>query len=279
MLKDLRLELGVPDYARLAFGGDFVDVFKLYQRCYSAVFNERADNLARIQGAKAKLESHAKEAGCSVELYIMACMLSHVNVGGRRFYATQLFGKSTPRLVRECRLAAIRKYGVSDSAAIADLFGAEDRFDQLKQKIIDTERLVGLWLVGFKRTRGGKPHNGLYLRRELALEPAWLAFEQSYADWLSDDPPVSESRNEHRQKVKEIRSWIEPRSDVVAAVQKVRQDAFIHTVHLVVSQFGFELTSFMAPNPVTDIVRFWGRLGLAIQHVDCLKMIGFFDER
>jgi hypothetical protein len=279
MLKDLRLELGTPDYVRLVVDADYVDIFKLYSRCYSSVFpGERADNLSRIQDAKRKLESLAKEAGCSLELYIMACMTAHASVGGRRFYANQLFSKGTPRLVRECRHAAIRRHGVSDAAAIADIFGVENRFEKLKQKILDTEKLVGLWLVGYKRKHAGRPHDGLYFRREAALEPAWLAFEPTYAEWLRHDPPSGAVLLEHRQKVKEIQAWVEPRSDVLAAVQKVRQDAFIHTVHEVVSQFGFDLTSFMAQNPVTDIVKFWGRLGLAIQQVDCLRMIGLLDE-
>lgn len=251
----------------------------VYARCYQAVFpGERADNLSRHADYDRKLTAAAAEAGCGVEAYIMARMLMHKSiVGSGRFFAGSLFSVTAPRAVREARLAAIEARGSGDTATLGGFLGVTDVLTKLAARVTESDELVGRWVVGYKRAKPGRPDASLYQLREYVLNPYWLAIEQSYATWLTGpDVPQTAELTTHRDKVREARGYLQKNKALTAKLCRLRSDRFIRVVERVVGQYGYQLDDFMAPSPVRHAVKFWGRLGLAIQQLDCLELVSFF---
>jgi hypothetical protein len=251
------------------------NVEALYKLCFRLVFgDEQPDSLRRFQDAEQKLILAAETARCSMKLFIMCVMLARKQLApGTRFYASYLFAKGADVLVKDYRDLARDKYGTFDSQSLATLTGG-DELTRAKQRILDSEVLAGMWILGHKLRFSGSPTEKFYAENELKLDPAWLCLEPTYYQWHDDHPPISEAIKKHRAEVHRTNGWFRKRKDVATAYFELRSKIFPQAIVEVLDRQGFRPDDFEAPELITDAVRFWSRLGLAVQHISCLDAAG-----
>jgi hypothetical protein len=251
------------------------DVEALYRLCFRLVFgDEQPDSLRKFQDADHRLMLAAEQARCSTKLFMMCVMLARRQLApGTRFYASYLFAKGAGGLVNEYRDMARDKYGTFDSQTLGSLTGG-DELTKAKVRLMNSEVLAGMWIVGHKLRFSGSPTEMFYAENELKLDPAWLCLEPTYYEWHDRHPPVSAAIQKHRADVHRTNGWLRKRKDVATAYFELRSSMFKRAVDEVLDRQGFRSEDFEAPELVTDAVRFWGRLGLAIQHVNCLQLAG-----
>lgn len=251
------------------------DVEALYKLCFRLVFgDEQPDSLRRIQDAEHKLILAAEQARCSMKLFIMCVMLARKQLApGTRFYSTYLFAKGAHALVNDYRSLARDKYGTFDSESLATITGG-DELTRSRRRILDSEILAGTWIVGHKLRFSGSPTERFYAENELKLDAAWLCLEPTYYEWHDAHPPISDAIQKHRANVHRVNGWFRKRKDVATAHFELRSQIFPAAIEEVLSRHGYKLDDFEAPELVTDPVKFWSRLGLAIQHIHCLGTAG-----
>lgn len=251
------------------------DADALYKLCFRLVFgDEQPDSLRRFQDAEHKLILAAETARCSMKLFIMCVMLARKQLApGTRFYASYLFAKGAPVLVNDYRSMAREKYGTFDSESLATLTGG-DELTRAKSKILNSEVLAGMWIIGHKLRFSGSPTDKFFAENELKLDASWLCLEPSYYVWHDAHPPVSPAIQKHRAEVHRINGWFRKRKDVATAHFELRSKMFHQALMEVLDKQGYTTDDFEAPEIVTDAVKFWSRLGLAIQHMNCLDTAG-----
>jgi len=251
------------------------DVDSLYKLCYRLVFgDEQPDSLRRFQDAEHKLILAAEQARCSIKLFMMCVMLARKQLApGTRFYASYLFAKGAATLVNDFRSLARDKYGTFDSESLATLTGG-DEVTRAKARILNSEVLAGMWIVGHKLRFSGSPTEKFYAENELKLDSTWLCLEPSYYEWHDSHPPISPAIIKHRAEIHRTNGWLRKRKDVATAYFELRSKMFHQALTEVLDRHGFRPDDFEAPEIVTDAVRFWSRIGLAVQHVSCLHAAG-----
>jgi hypothetical protein len=251
------------------------DVEALYKLCYRLVFgDEQPDSLRRFPDAEHRLILAAEQARCSMKLFIMCVMLSRKQLApGTRFFASYLFAKGAPTLVNDYRTLAREKYGTFDSESLATLTGG-DELTRAKTRLLNSEVLAGMWIIGHKMRFSGSPTDKFYAENELKLDSAWLCLEPTYYAWHDAHPPISDAIQKHRANVHRTNGWFRKRKDVATAYFDLRSKMFPRALTEVLDRFGYRLDDFEAPEVVTDAVKFWSRLGLALQHMNCLNVAG-----
>jgi hypothetical protein len=251
------------------------DVEALYKLCYRLVFEgEEPDSLRRFKDPEQHLILAAEEARCSMRLFIMCVMLARKQLApGTRFFATYLLAKGATNLVKDFRDMARDKYGTFDNDTLATLTGG-DEVTRARHRMMNSEILAGMWIIGHKLRFSGSPTDKLYADNELKLDPVWLCLEPTYYQWHDDHPPISAAIQKHRSNVHRANGQLRKRKDVATAHFELRSSSFKQVVADVLDKHGYRLEDFEAPEIVTDAVKFWSRLGLAIQHMNCLKVAG-----
>lgn len=254
---------------------DHSDAEDLYKLCYRLVYPDvDPDSLHRHPQAGRVLAQSAEEAGCSVRLYVMCCMLARKQLApDSRFFASYLFAKGASRLVSDYKSLAQQRYGSFDYDSLANLT-EKDRLSAARERMLDSEVLAGHWILGYKIKSGGSPVEQFFVENEIKLDAAWLCVEPSYFEYHDTHKDVTKAVRDHRFNVHRINTWLRKKRDVGAAYFELRNKSFKTAVEDVLQRHGHVPDDFEAPPLITNSVKFWSRLALAIQHKQCLISAG-----
>jgi hypothetical protein len=253
----------------------------IYQDCYSAVFKEPSkQNVGQYAQA---ITQHANTAGVSLRTYIMTLMVAHKEndlTDRIQFFPASLAKKGKIKTVELYAKICRQKYASfhdSDCDRELELLtGVKIGDSSSYQRMIHSETLAGEFIVGFKKLHDGYPTSILYTRRELALDPLWLATEQSYySEILSKFIPVpfgTSEQQRHRYSVIRCLQQMKRRKPYAISVFEARTSAVKNVLPTVLSRFGFQTTDLeTVDEEVTDSVELWYKIGLCAQHLECLK--------
>ena len=252
----------------------------VYQTAYHLVYpGQQPDSLYRHKNVDHRLREISDEAGCSLRLYIICCMLARRTLAqDAKFYSNYLFARNSAKLVEEFGDMAREQYGAFDYEALGKLTQGGDKLTRDSQRLRDSEVLAGRWLVGYKVRRAGSPLPVFYAENELKLDPVWLSLEPSYVEFHNQLEGISDAISDHRMEVRRVRRWLGKHRHVAVSYFEQRSRLFSESVAEVLHTYGFSLDDFEGPTVIHDAMQFWGRLALAIQHVSCLRLAGVIDH-
>ena len=275
----------VPDAIDVASldDNDRPDYMEMFNVCHEKIFGKRSAYTSPFHGicdSDTKLENMAKESRCSVKTFITCAMMGfQFSNPSRVFYPKFLFGKSARQRIDMYREEVIRRFGSFDADSMDDFIYGE-RSGDTEQKILSSEILTGRWIIGYKMRFSGDPFMEFLRQNEFNLSPIWLAVETRYVPVFEKhlkNPSKSEMLQKHRHAVARIvkamktskgRKWTRARY-----LFKCRECILPKAVDSVLGYLRLKPSDFEIENkPITDPIRMWWRLGLAIQHIQCLKL-------
>lgn len=248
---------------------------QLYERCYMTIF-ERAptDRLDRRPRAAEILQAACEQTGCTLRMFMLASMFGHrATAPNRNFYANALLGPYAIRRAELYRGACSKTFGTFDLQALTTIMKGHDQ--GLEAKMLNSEIIAGQWIVGYKLRYPGAYGVPFYQSKELALDPYWLAVEDSYIrlvllpnrDTRTDIPEL----NRHRFAVSKIHHELKKDSRrkgrQTKAIFGIRERNAPEAVKRVLSHFGFSPNDFTTRAPeVTNMMAFWGQLSTAMKN-------------
>jgi len=245
------------------------DFDALYASCYTIVFKKTADNWKhRIPDAATRVAANAAEAKCSIRLFVTTVMAAFNDASpDRRFFCNMLVGPASVRTVVAYRKVAAARYGVFDFSTLGELSGT---VENLPECLSISEELAGRWIIGHRLRNEGSPFDSLFSSRELGLDPRWLATEPVYFSWVARQPRPSDEIAAHRKRVAMLdgEAYTRARSAIMpAAVDKVLQ------------RFAVNSNDFMCDATVSNGLLLWAKLGSALKHLVCLRMLNGEESR
>ena len=239
-----------------------------------------------VASVKSDVEKRSEKLGCSVRTYIMTNLLGFSESNPDRDFRVSWFSSdSAERRVDVYRTAAIKMLAGFSEEAVETLLSRDT--ESLEDRMLRSEIIAGKWIIGHKVRMGGSPLTSLYERKELELDPIWLAIEPTYKTIIFDDhladPFGTKVIRTHRHSVAQVlhhlkTSKVRQHANARFAFtsrQKIMKKALV----TVLNDFGFDPDDFeVAGKPITDATKMWSRLGLAVQHSYCLRLYDG-DER
>ncbi len=169
--------------------------------------------------------------------------------------------------------ACRKKFGTIDVEALDHLTGQNNADFLLPARMLETELRIGRWIIDWKLDNEGPPYMPLFDALETDLDVNWLAIEKRYEDRLRDytkRPGATSNSHDIADKVRVLKR----RKNECYANFSARQHIMPTAVNTVLAEYGFTSDDFERQRtPVTDPLLFWHRLALAIQHLECLKLI------
>jgi hypothetical protein len=263
---------------------DLANLESVYAFCYEWVFQKKArGNLLRN---RTLILERVREAGTSVKLFLLANMLgwkkSH---GDTDFYPKTMTGTAAVYQVKTFAATCQKLYGTFDITSLDQLMGSDVAAQDFEAHMLNSEVTAGAWIVNYKLFHEGVPFRRLYVEKEMALHPYWLAIEPSYYDNVlaqyegGPESGCSTLLRRHRWNTIQVISKLKRQSCKAIAVFRSRERIMPEAIRRVLSQRGLRAEHFQVENiPVVDTIRFWTRLGIAIQHYECLKFVDDFPS-
>jgi hypothetical protein len=244
---------------------------QLYENCHRTVFDRGpADRLDNKPNANRKLEQAADEVSCSVRMFILANMVGHQAASpDRTFYATMLLGEAAIKRVERYRAVCYEKFATFDLTALNTLIDS-NQLNSLDNRMLTSEVTAGIWIVGYRSRISGPYREKLYNAQETALDPHWLAVEDSYAKLIlvphRESPSGHPEIQRHRFNVSQTISVLKRHKTKARAVFEIRERNSQPAVKRVLEHYGFNPDEFVTKErEVTDMLKFWGQLALAIK--------------
>ena len=256
-----------------------IDLREVYARCHQTVFHALpTTSLGNSSRLVSRLKLRISEASCTPAMFMLTNMLAHQRTQPElEFYPNMLLGESAVKRVGKYRAACAKRYGTFDAEALETLM--DEQPDKLEEQLLASETLAGCFVTGYKIWKSGPALEPLYLTQELRLCHAWCAIEPSYAELVLKphlkEPRGSKLQREFRHEVCQLQVRLGKSANKARAVFSARERIMPRALAAVTTNFNFTPLDFeMLDKPVTDPVLMWARLGLAIQHVYCLRFLG-----
>jgi hypothetical protein len=248
-----------------------VDVQRLYERCYKMVFGEsKIDYVRRLEDGEQRIKRGAAQSECSLEMFILCNMLGWKKMNkDRRFYATVLMGNGAVKRVEMYHEACRKLYGVFDARAIMSFLGLEDeKADSIQSSFYSSEVVAATFIVGCKVAGTKDILEQMYLEKEIAFDPVWLAIEPSYEVILRkhlEKPVGTREQLRHRYRVTSaLRELKRSQAKAISAFQ-LRERTAARVLVEVLQRYGLTVDDLEIGKSVTDMLTFWAKLGLAVQ--------------
>ena len=267
-----------PDLPRM----DSVYVF-----CYEWAFNSELQGRLRDSHVKnlkkhgAIIRERIREAGASVKLFFLANMLAWKQSRPEtRFHPKFLINEFSARQVRELAKVCQDRFGTFDVTGLDMMMKTDVAKQDFETLILNSEIVAGSWIINYKLFHSGKLIDRLYDEKELMLNPYWLAIEPTYRDCVLiphlDNPTLCDSKvlRDHRWNVIQVLGTLKKQQRKAIAVFSARERMMPEAIQRVLGQRGLRAEHFEIENiPVVNAIKFWVRLGSAIQHYECLKFV------
>lgn len=253
----------------------------LYDECYEAVFQGefKPDYLLKHETAEATVQAACETAKCDPVLLFLCSMHGHREANPHtRFYSSMLMGKAALNRLAKYREEVQAEYGSFDTRSLA-MFAGKD-FDQelTSRQMLLGEQTAGAWVAGYKLAKAGRPELAMYRQLELRLPEIWLATEPSYqvqilVPW-SSKRNASPALNKHRIRTSKVIAWLKSNNQKAVSVFKARELATRQAMPYVLGQYGLQPSDLnVSDEPVVSSLALWIKVGLALQHLYCLRAL------
>ncbi|HEV2330024.1 MAG TPA: hypothetical protein VGY56_14680 [Verrucomicrobiae bacterium] len=275
----------VPDVYQIRYpriegeDADLQNIQAIYGFCHQWVFGQKArGSFFKHQEA---IWARAQESGASVKMFFLANMLAWKHShGGTMFYPQALTGEFAVRQVKAISKACQRCYGAFDITGLDRMMGSDVAGQDFETHLLNSETVAGSWIVNYKLFHSGDLVHQLYVEAETSLHPYWLAIEPSFADNVlnqhleNPNPDDSEQIRTHRWKTIQVLNTLKRHERQAMSVFSARERIMPEAIQRVLGQRGLRVEHFEIENiPVVNAIKFWARLGNAIQHYECLKFV------
>jgi len=260
---------------------DVASMEEVYEFCHKWVFEDKAPaNKIGINQFHLVL-NRVREAETSVKLFFLCNMLAWQQANGKQpFYSKMLTGDAAVHQVKTFASVCRTRFGAFDTTTLDRLLGSDVARKDFDQILLSSEMTAGNWIIGYKMFKSGNVAQNLYADKETLLHPYWLAIEPTYYEHVlrghvnHPDPNLSALIRKHRWTVVHIHGQLKRRQRKAVAVFHARERIMPEAIHRVLAQRGFQPDDFMIERSVvTDSIRFWSRLAVAIQQVELLKLV------
>jgi hypothetical protein len=261
------------------------NIAEAFQMSFKRVYGKsrRLPFTGRIKDFTPKVAKNLSEARVSPDLYFTTLMWAYKKTNpDLPLYATYLVGESALKRFTMYRQAVEAKYGTFDSGHL-EAFNSDSKAHatfSLRDRLLNSEITAGQWIIGYKRYNSGKFEDSLYSAKELDMDPAWLAIEPTYFDTVLkthlDRPFGTAEQQRHRSRVVHVRHRLRGKYGKVEAKIAfcTRENIMSKAVETVLSDMGYRPHDFeIEDSPIVHPLKFWSRLGLAVQHVGCLAYL------
>lgn len=249
-------------------GRDFNEV---YQTTYRQVYGTNSgESLGRVKDRVLELANRAK---VSVPMFMLTNMVGHQLtwpevpfcpkhlVDNRALYRVKLYAKT-------CR----EKFGVLDAHALDNVTQDQTARYDIESRMLESEVLAGHWIIEWKLQNEGPPFDAMFEALEEQLDPNWLAIEARYQPRLLE--VIARPTSDVHHAVADAVRVLKKRKHEAQGTFLARERAMPQAILQVLGLFGYMPQDFEAQDaPVSDTLRLWHRLALAIQHIECLKYI------
>lgn len=260
---------------------------RVYKDCFLSVFERVPPSSDRVARLADQIVDAARRANCTVRMYFLTNMVGHraqqqmlLKLNDRlrptRFTSSLLVGVIAEKRVKTYAAICRKDFGTFSPAALSVVADHDVEKDSFHQRMLSSEIAAGYFIVDWKVSSGGPVEEPLYRERELTLDPAWLATEQTYIDTVIT--PYTAKRcgstlvQSHRFSVVQTITEFKKNRGLAILAFKTREDVMKKATTEVLRLMGYGVADFEIVNePVTSTVDYWRLLGLAIQHHNCLR--------
>jgi hypothetical protein len=260
---------------------------RMYKDCHETVYGKPCASTDRLAPCAKDIIDGARRAGCSLRLYFLANMVGHRahqqtiidhtdRTKGVRFTAKKLVGKIAEKRVAMYAELCRKDFGTFNIQVLGALTNKNLEHDSLEYRMQTSELTVGQFIVDWKISNGGPALECLYIDKELALDPVWLATESTYRPLVLDpylkNRHGSEAIQRHRFDVVQSIAYLKKHHDAAILAYRTREQSMPKTIEEVLRLFGFRPDHFEILNkPQTSTLEFWSAIGRAIQCYHCLR--------
>ena len=134
------------------------------------------------------------------------------------------------------------------------------------------------WIINYRITHDRLPYNTFYATCEKSLDPVWLAIEPSYYAVVLNPhlkhPKDSGELQRFRFSVGKILGQLKRKPSHAALYFRARQRKLPDVLKLAIQHQGLRLDDLeIEDEPVTNPLRLWSRIGEAVQHLECLRLL------
>lgn len=249
----------------------------IYHSCHLAVFGKKAMHGPGKEGQN--IFANAKEAGCDVRMFVYTNMMVWKKIQpDRSFHAKMLLTDKAVERMDEWKNLCIQKFSNFNLKKLSQSL-SEDTFENsLESRMAVAEERAGTYAIRYKLQHPGAPWPSLYDKYEEWLDPHWLAIEETYYQHALKDgigKKLGEGRKETRRAAAyRIRGQlIRAKSKAIEAFEE-RESCMHAVVRAVLNKFDLNPDDFdHRTEVVTDPMRFWTKLGVAVQHWECVKFV------
>ena len=256
---------------------DYRDIEAIYIECWHQVFEGQPKD--SVGGFREKVFRLAKVAQVSVPLFVMVNMFAHSKTHPDHYFSAGKLvdGRAITR-VQTYRDVCLEHFGTL-SPHLLDVVTGSDLDDySLEKRMLDSENKAGRWIIDYKLWHPGLPYDPMLAELENELDPYWLATEKYYEATLKTYSTRQVFRDEHdtRHQALTVYHLMKKRKHHAISNFRTREKIMPKAVFEVLTGLGYEPSDFEIPDkPVNDPLQFWNRLGLAIQHLECLLLINY----
>lgn len=142
--------------------------------------------------------------------------------------------------------------------------------------MLESEVLAGRWTINFKLESEGPPYPAIFEELEKDLDPNWLAVEPHYAEVIEaySRRESLASNSDTKHAILDVYARLKSHKHEAIGNFRAREKAMPKAIKTVLGEIEYTPRDFeIREEPITDPLRFWQRLGLAVQHMECLKKV------
>lgn len=265
---------------------------RLYLVCFQTVFETQLKDIAPAAIGKHEKEivENAREAGCSIRLFMLANMVGFLNekkeqerIGAAstsrsKFTAAQLTGKRALNRAKLYSEVCRTQFGTFTLGALSTLSETSYEEHSIEAAMLRSEITAGKFIVNHKLRNDGPPYEALYEAEELRLDPHWLAVEDNYRVTVLEKhlekPSGSAVLKNHRFSATQVIGHLKKNKQAAIAMFQIREEIMGRALHDVLSTLGHMPDDFeIESKPVKDPLTLWTNIGRAIQHLRCLRYL------
>ena len=247
------------------------DLDSIYQSSYRQIFGSNPGHSLNLVADK--VSALAQKASVSVPMYVLTNM-----VGFQLAWPDMAFGPN--HLVDNRALYRVRiyaetcraKFGAFDVHTLDNVTGGDAEVFDLKQRMGRSELLAGHWIIDWKLRHEGAPFDAMFTALEPQLDPNWLAIETRYTQRMLQH--TRHPTTADRRRITATVTRLKRRSHEARANFMAREEAMPTALKHALNEIGYAPNAFeVTDQPITDPLRLWHKLALAIQHMECLRHI------
>ena len=279
-LTHARFSLVPPAYLRRYEEKNAVDrdIEAHYCAAHYQVFG--TDPLDSVGHNRHKLLELLTLTACDVHTFMLTSMHAHSLLSPNVPFQSSMLaqGKATER-VRVYGKAAKEKYAAFSQHTLELLGATVNARDSAERRLQNSEFRAACWIIDYKlKGLGGNPTEPLLDAEEDNLDPMWLAAEDSYTQRLFDYSARRIGVKQVRHDAHEMRQRMQKHKHAAISVFMARERCMRRVIEEVTHYYGHNTEAFEIEDvPIENTLHLWWKLGLAIQHMECIRFVNYAE--